>query len=94
MKEWKPLTKRCSACGIRFVQQKPRQRTCGKCGIYASYSLAAKKKLPKSTLDMNIEAAEAAGMSYGKYKASQVVQTWTLRGKIVIFRKGGDKYGN
>lgn len=83
MKEQRPLTKRCSACGIRFVQQKPRQTTCGECGRYASYSLAAKKKRKKSSLDANIAAAKAAGMSYGKYKASQVVQTWTLRGKVI-----------
>lgn len=84
MREWKPLTKRCPNCGIRFVQQKPRQTTCGECGRYASYSLAAKKKRKKSSLDANIAAADAAGMSYGKYKASLYVQTWTLRGKVMI----------
>lgn len=83
MKEWKPLTKRCSNCGLKFTQQKPRQTTCGECGCYASYALAAKKKRKKSSLDANIAAADAAGMSYGKYKASQVVQTWTLRGKVI-----------
>lgn len=78
--------KQCCSCGETFIQRRKCQRMCLGCRHAQSIEQANKavrrRRGNLSRLDANIKAADAAGMSYGKYKASQYVQAWTMRGKV------------
>lgn len=61
----------CCSCGEPFAKDRRGQTMCLDCRFAKSIRIASHERRCVSQLDENIRKADAAGVSYGKWKALQ-----------------------